>query len=393
MRFKTAIIGAGVIGLATARSILHQQRSSSSFPSKDLSEAGPLVVFEREADIGSHSSSRNSEVIHAGFYYPPGSQKAKFCVQGRRLLYQYLAQRSIPHRRCGKLVVAGDHDQREKLYRLIERGEANDVEDLKIISAKEVSKLEPWVKADGGALSSSSTGIVDSHCLMRELRKEIRELGGEVVTKHEVLAIELLNLGGFRLSISSGEDSQTFVVDCDQLVNTAGLWSPHWWGHLGENTSHHLSTRYARGRYWSLSGSSPTSRLIYPLPVSGGLGVHLTVDLNGRARFGPDVDWLEARSAEELGRSPSYHVSEESKTLFIEAIKQYWPSIPCEKLSPDYAGMRIKVSSANQVSNDFQLLGPHQHQVDGLIHLLGIESPGLTSCLAIGEWVAQQLSH
>ena len=387
MRIKTAIIGGGVIGLATAKSILESRMSKGS------STDPTVVLFERESDLGSHSSSRNSEVIHAGFYYSKGSHKARLCVRGKELLYPYLEKNRVPYKRCGKMVVATKAEDTPKIEGLFQKGQENGVEGLSLMSASEVSRIEPWLRGEGGALLSSDTGIVDSHQLMRALKRDILSLGGEIVTQHEVLHVEKLSSGGFELRISAQSGSHVFSVDCDEIINAAGLWAPHWWGRVGERSTTQLTTRYALGRYWGLQAPSPTRRLIYPLPVSGGLGIHLTVDLCGRARFGPDVLWHTANSPEELGSQPNYLVDESSRELFIKAILDYWPSLPKEKLSPDYAGMRVKVSHTDLTENDFQLLGPEQHQVEGLVHLLGIESPGLTSCLAIGEWVAQALEN
>jgi L-2-hydroxyglutarate oxidase LhgO len=379
MYIKTLVLGGGVVGLSSAYVILAKQK-----------EPKHLVLIEKEKYIGSHSSARNSEVIHAGLYYKNGSKKAEMCVRGRRLLYRYLDHRNINHRRCGKWVIATTSEEEIKLHELLTNGHINDVEGLSLLTPAQVQAEETWLRCEGGALYSVHTGIVDSHHLMKSLRRDIVDFGGDIITQHEVYKVEARAQGGFIVWVKHSEDD-SFRIECDQLINATGLWGGMWWNHLGEHSAHQLYTRYALGRYWQLQGKSPTNRLIYPLPEAGGLGIHLTIDLQGRARFGPDVKWLNITSADQLGSTLDYSVPWDSREHFVETITQYWPRLPVASLIPDYAGMRVKVRRDDQTMNDFQLLGPHQHGVEGLVHLLGIESPGLTSALAIGDWVSQQL--
>ena len=380
MHVNTLVIGGGIIGLSVAQSILNTQNSPLT-----------LVILEKESHWGSHSSSRNSEVIHAGFYYPQLSNKAHYCVKGRRLLYSYLKSRNIKHQRCGKLVVASTVNEESKLYSLLENGKVNDVEGLSLLSPRQLRKEEPWLHCRGGALHSAQTGILDSHHLMKSLRREVMELGGEALTQHELVHLEAQVSGGFTVTIKSQTNSELFTLSCDRVVNASGLWGTQYLGLCGEKLEQEYHTRYALGCYWSLQGQSPSHRLIYPLPEDGGLGIHLTIDLQGRARFGPDVTWLDIDSAQDLGAQVNYAVPWDSHGKFVKAIRRYWHDLAMDSIMPDYAGMRVKVRREDQSVNDFQLLGPNEHGVEGLIHLLGIESPGLTSALAIAEWVSQQL--
>lgn len=379
LQVKTLVIGGGVVGLAVAQALAVERGGEG------------LWVIERESEWGVHSSSRNSEVIHGGFYYPRGSHKAHLCVRGRRLLYPYLESRGVKHHRCGKWVVATSPTESAGLEELWRQGRENGVEGLSLLSARETRREEPWLHSTGGALHSTQTGILDSHQLIKALRREVVGAGGEALTHHEVIDIDPIASGGFKVWLKTSADGVTFTLRCEELINAAGLWATQWWGRLGERSPMRYETAYALGRYWTLRGRSPTDRLIYPLPERGGLGIHLTLDLQGRARFGPDVLWQENLSWDTLRTELSYHVSEESRALFISSIQKYWPAVPSESIAPDYAGMRVKVTQRGEAESDFQLIGPQEHQVEGLVHLMGIESPGLTSCLAIAEWVTKAL--
>ena len=390
MKVHTLIIGGGALGLGVAHALLQKRYKQSTKPiQKDLLK--DVYVVEKEKQLAQHSSSRNSEVIHGGFYYPTKTLKAQMCVQGRRLLYSFLRQRNLPYRQCGKWVVATTENEVIKLEKLLLQGKANGVEGLSLISARQVKDEEPWLKAQGGALSSAETGIFNSHAFIQTLQKEVKDLGGEIVKGHQLYAVENLSPSGFKVWLKLPQQQESFNIECEQLINATGLWASQWYGLLGETPLHHYETTYALGRYWSLQCSAPTQRLIYPLPERGGLGIHLTIDLQGRARFGPDVQWTTLKSPHELTSHLSYSVDPQSKPTFVKAIKTYWPRLPEDQLAPDYAGMRVKVKQVSKQYHDFVLLGPKEHGVAGLVHLLGIESPGLTSALAIAEWVSKAL--
>ena len=355
------VIGAGVVGLACA---------------KQLAEAGrEVIVLERETAFGTGISARNSEVIHAGLYYPPGSLKAQLCVQGRHALYAYCAARGIAHRRIGKLVVASRAPQLPALEAIAVRARSNGVDDLCLLDAAGVRALEPELDAAGG-LFSPSTGIVDSHGLTQALLADAEHHGA-------VLAVESPVLGG-------RADSAGIVLDVGGsaplrlhtrcVVNAAGLDAPRL-GRALEGPAAALAPRafYARGVYFSLGGRAPFSHLIYPIPEPGGLGVHLTLDLAGQARFGPDVEWI---------YHADYEVDPARAERFYAAIRNWWPGLEDGRLQPAYAGVRPKIVGPGEPDADFRIDGPAAHGVPGLVHLYGIESPGLTAALAIGARVA-----
>lgn len=361
--FDCVVVGAGVIGLAVARALALDGRS--------------VVVLEAEADIGLHTSSRNSEVIHAGIYYEKDSLKASLCVKGKAELYRYCETRRIPVYRIGKLIVATQEGDADRLAGIMARAAANDVNDLQLLSAQQMKALEPAVTCHS-ALLSPSTGIIDSHALMLAIRADLEASGGLVVTNSRVSKVEVDGVG-FQLTVEGTEER----IPCHVLVNAAGLGA-----HTLALSIDGLEPRYvplvrfARGHYFALSGKSPFRHLVYPLPVDGGLGVHVTNDMTGRARFGPDVDWVDA---------VSYAFDDSRAPKFIEAIRAYYPGLDPSRLSPAYTGLRPKLSGPGEPARDFVIQGPDDHGLEGLVNLFGIESPGLTASLAIGDLVAETL--
>lgn len=360
----TVVIGAGVVGLACARALA--QRGCE------------VVVLERHAAFGTETSARNSEVIHAGIYYPTGSLKAQLCVAGREALYAYCRERQIAHRRCGKLLVATSEAQVAKLEALLAQAQANGVHDLQRLSVSEAKALEPALQCVAAALSPS-TGIIDSHGLMLALLGDMESTGGVLALCSPLLKAEVV-ADGFVLDIGGETPSR---LHARQLINAAGLSAPNLAGAIHGLAPAHLPRAwYAKGNYFTLQGKIPFSRLVYPMPEPGGLGVHLTLDLGGQARFGPDVQWL---------AQPSYQVAAERAERFYGEIRRYWPELPDDALAPAYAGVRPKISGPDEPAADFLIQGPGQHGIAGLVNLFGIESPGLTSSLAIGDYVATLL--
>jgi L-2-hydroxyglutarate oxidase LhgO len=362
------VVGAGVVGLAAARR---------------LALAGlETVVLEAENVIGSGVSARNSEVIHAGLYYPAGSLKARLCARGRRQLYAYCADHGVDHRRPGKLVVAADPGQLPRLEAVAAHARANGVDDLEVLSAAAAREMEPALSC-AGALWSPSTGIVDSHALMLALRGDAEAAGAMVAVATPSVGGEIIAGGGFIVETGG---AQPMRLRCRRLINSAGLSAWEVARRLRGLPATAIPPRYlARGNYFALSGvRAPFSRLIYPVPEDGGLGVHLTLDLAGQARFGPDVEWLDG-AAEQL----SYRVDPARGDGFYAAIRRYWPGLPDGALVPAYAGVRPKLSGPGDPAADFMIAGPDQHGVAGLALLFGIESPGLTASLAIADEVAR----
>jgi L-2-hydroxyglutarate oxidase LhgO len=361
------VVGAGVVGLAIARA---------------LSEQGlAVVVTEREALYGGGVSSRNSEVIHAGHYYDPGTWKARLCVRGRHLLVDYCRRRQVPHRLCGKLVVAGSVAERPKLEALWQRGQVNGVEDLELIDGAQARRLEPALQADA-ALLSPRTGIVDSHALMTALLADA-ESGGALLARRSPFEAASPVAGGWQ--VRTGGD-ECFELRTRWLVNAAGLGAQAVARCIdGLPASAVPVQRLAKGHYFSLGGRSPFGRLIYPLPVDGGLGVHLTLDLGGQARFGPDVEWLPAGQDE---ATLDYAVEPSRREAFARDIRRWWPQLDVEALHPAYSGVRPKLSGPGEPAADFVISGPTDHGLPGLVNLFGIESPGLTASLALAEQVA-----
>jgi L-2-hydroxyglutarate oxidase LhgO len=335
-----------------------------------------VVILESEGAIGTHTSSRNSEVIHAGIYYPVGSSKARACVAGRTRLYEYCAERSVPHQRCGKLIVATDDAQIDELEGIRRRAHANGVTDVVHVSPAEARELEPEVHCVA-ALLSPSTGIIDSHALMHALLGDAERAGAMLALKSP-LERGFVRSSGLELHVAGAEP-----IVATQVVNSAGLFAPSLARRIdGYPTALAPPELYAKGNYYSLSIPAPFSRLIYPVPEPGGLGVHVTLDLGGRARFGPDVEWVDAID---------YTVDPLRSERFYTVIRRYWPGLPDGVLEPDFAGVRPKISGKDAPAADFVVQGPREHRVPGLVNLFGIESPGLTAALSLADEVVEHL--
>ncbi len=362
-RVDVAVIGAGLVGLATARALALAGRE--------------VVILEAEDAIGTHTSSRNSEVIHAGIYYPQGSLKARACVAGRERLYAYCAERGVPHRRCGKLIVATDAAQEEELEGIRRKAHANGVTDVAPVSLAQVHAWEPELRAVA-ALHSPSTGIIDSHALMLSFLGDAENAGAMLALKSPLERAQV-RPDGIALWVAGADP-----VLAGTVVNCAGLRAPslarRFEGYPAELAPREL---YAKGNYYTLERRAPFSRLVYPVPEPGGLGVHVTLDLGGRARFGPDVEWVDAID---------YRVDPARAERFYAAIRRYWPGLPDGALAPGYAGVRPKISARGEPAADFVVQGPGEHGVPGLVHLFGIESPGLTASLALADDVATLLN-
>lgn len=355
-KLDCVVVGAGVVGLAIARSVARSGRQ--------------VVVLDAESQIGTHSSSRNSEVIHAGIYYPEKSLKARLCVRGREMLYRYCETHGIAHQRIGKLIVATGEAELPKLDALRQQAALNGVDDLQFITAEEARKIEPNVESVG-ALLSPSTGIVDSHALMTALQAELEESDGVVVLNSRVS-----NVNPFEDGIEFQVGDERF--ECVTLINSAGLGAVELMSDalcLADNAP---TMHLAKGHYFSYQGKSPFGHLIYPLPSGGGLGIHATNDLAGVARFGPDVTWVD---------SLDYEFDESRKADFVAAIKNYFPDLDADRLIPGYTGIRPKLHGPDEPAPDFLIQGERDHGVRGLVNLMGIESPGLTASLAIAEHV------
>jgi L-2-hydroxyglutarate oxidase LhgO len=361
-KVECVVIGAGVIGLAVARR---------------LSQAGrEVIVLEAAEGIGTVTSSRNSEVIHAGIYYPAASLMARMCVTGKRKLYEYCGDHGIPHRNCGKLIVATTPNESLKLQLIRSHAEANGVLDLQTLSGEAARALEPALHCDA-ALLSPSTGIIDSHAFMLALRGEAEDAGAAFAF-HTPLLHAKADAGRIELEVG-GEAPIT--LECELLVNAAGLSAPAVARGIDGMPIELIPRAYlAKGNYFSCSARTPFTHLIYPVPEPGGLGVHLTLDMAGQARFGPDVEWVDAID---------YAVDPARADRFYPAIRRYWPTLPDGALMPSYSGIRPKIVPPAVAVQDFLIQGPRDHGVDGLINLFGIESPGLTSSLAIAEYVGE----
>lgn len=374
---QTVVIGAGVVGLACAAELARSGRE--------------VFVLERESAIGQGVSSRNSEVIHAGIYYTPGSLKAQLCVRGRELLYRYANDRQINASKIGKLIVATSDSEITKLDLLAGRAKQNGVDDLEKIDRATAVAMQPGLHCTA-ALHSPSTGIIDSHALMISLVADIEQHGGAVVCRAPVDQLSAAANGKLSVTVG-GEDPMT--LQCDEIINSAGLNAVALAGQTtGLATSSVPRARFAKGNYFRLQGKAPFSMLIYPAPVDGGLGVHLTLDHGSQARFGPDVQWLDESSATPVdGTRFDYEVDPARATSFYSAIRRYWPELPDDSLLPDYSGIRPKAIYNDDNEVDFHISTPAQHGTAGLINLYGIESPGLTSSLAIAERVALALNN
>jgi L-2-hydroxyglutarate oxidase LhgO len=361
-KLDAVVIGAGVVGLAVARA---------------LALAGhEVVIVEAEDAIGTHTSSRNSEVIHAGIYYPKGSLKARSCVAGKELLYEYCVAHGVPHRRSGKLIVATNPEQGSELLSIQKKAHANGVTDVVWMTRDQALALEPEL-ACSAALYSPSTGIIDSHALMLAYLGDAQDRGAMLALKSAFIDATVES-DGFALRVEGAEALKARI-----LVNSAGLRAPSVAKRIeGYDRKLAPGEYYAKGNYYALNRKSPFSRLVYPVPEPGGLGVHVTLDLAGQARFGPDVEWV---------KTIDYDVDPQRAQRFYAAIRRYWPGLPDGSLSPGYAGIRPKTAGPGEPAPDFMVQGPRQHGIRGLINLFGIESPGLTASLALAALVLQEL--
>jgi L-2-hydroxyglutarate oxidase LhgO len=361
-RVDAVVIGAGIVGLAVARCLATAGRE--------------VVILEAEDAIGTHASSRNSEVIHAGIYYPQGSLKARACVEGRERLYAYCVERGVPNRRCGKLIVATDAAQLDALEGIRRRAQANGVTDVVRLSPAQARAMEPELHCVA-ALYSPSTGIIDSHALMLAYLGDAERAGAMLALKSPLVK-GVVRTGGIELHVAGAEP-----ILAARVVNSAGLRAPSLArsieGYAAELAPPEL---YAKGNYYTLSMRPPFSRLVYPVPEPGGLGVHVTIDLGGHARFGPDVEWVDRID---------YTVDPQRAERFYEAIRRYWPGLLDGALQPGYAGIRPKISGKDVPAADFLVQGPSAHGVPGLVNLFGIESPGLTASLPLADSVLAHL--
>jgi L-2-hydroxyglutarate oxidase LhgO len=365
LELDAVVIGGGVIGLALTRALAQSGRD--------------VTLLEAEARLGQHTSSRNSEVIHAGIHYAPGSLKARLCVAGKQLLYRYCLEAGVEHRRLGKLIVATRDEEVVALERIWEQARSSGVADLQWLDAREISALEPQVRGVRGLLSPSS-GIIDSHGLMQALRRDAEAAGARLVCRTPVTGGRVLG-GGIELHLGGEQQS---LVRCRLLLNAAGLGAQAVARSIGGVPESSIPARYlAKGHYFALRGAVPFSHLIYPVPVAGGLGVHLTLDLAGRARFGPDVAWID---------DVDYSFDESRSSGFYEAVRRYFPALADGALVPGYTGIRPKLTPPGEPAGDFLIQGPNEHGVPGLWNFYGIESPGLTCPLALTDLALQKLS-
>ena len=360
-KLDAVVIGAGVVGLAVARALALAGRE--------------VVILESEDAIGTHTSSRNSEVIHAGIYYPKGSLKARSCVQGKELLYEYCVSHGVPHKRTGKLIVATGDSQLPELRSIQQKAHGNGVTDVVWMTRAQALALEPELHCVA-ALYSPSTGIIDSHALMLAYLGDAEARGAMLGLKSPLIGAQVV-ADGFVLH--AGDET----VKARTLVNSAGLRAPTVAKFIeGYPVDKAPGEFYAKGNYYSLNRKNPFSRLIYPVPEPGGLGVHITLDLAGQARFGPDVEWVD---------HIAYDVDPKRADRFYAAIRRYWPGLPDASLSPGYSGIRPKTAGPKDPAPDFQIQGPRAHGIPGLVHLFGIESPGLTASLALSAMVLEEL--
>jgi L-2-hydroxyglutarate oxidase LhgO len=355
------VIGAGVVGIAVARTLARTGRE--------------VIVLEAAGGIGTETSSRNSEVIHAGIYYPRDSLMARLCVRGRRMLVDFCRDRSVPFRTCGKLIVATSDTEAEHLAGIKARAEANGVEDMRLLTAAEAMALEPNLSC-AAALLSGTTGVIDSHAYMLALQGEAEHAGAMFVF-HSPVTGGRVTEAGTEINVGGAEPMR---LRCRLLVNAAGLHAPAVARSLAGVPSQHIPPAYyAKGNYFTLAGRSPFSRLIYPVPVPGGLGVHLTIDLGGQARFGPDVEWIDRID---------YSVDPGRAETFYAAVRRYWPALPDGALQPGYAGIRPKIVPRGAPGQDFLV---QAQGIPGVVHLFGIESPGLTAAIALAEHVGEMV--
>lgn len=362
---ECVVIGAGVVGLAVARQLAMAGRE--------------VIVLEAAEAIGTETSSRHSEVIHAGIYYPTGSLKARTCVAGKHLLYAYCAEHGVPHRRCGKLIVATSAEQTATLAQIRAKAEANGVHDLQRLEPHEVEQLEPEVRCTA-ALLSPSTGIIDSHALMLAYQGDAEEHGAMLAFHAPLVGGRACDDG---IELEAGGEA-ALAIKARMVVNSAGLHAPAVAGSIeGLDPSLIPGAYLAKGNYYTLSGARPFRHLVYPVPEQAGLGIHVTIDLGDQVRFGPDVEWIEAID---------YDVDPKRAEGFYEAIRRYYPGLKDGAIEPGYAGIRPKIGPAGSPAADFIVQGPQAHGVPGLVNLFAIESPGLTSSLALAEEVERTLA-
>lgn len=368
----TVVIGAGVVGLACAM---------------ELAKSGhETILLEKENLIGSGCSSRNSEVIHAGIYYPTNSLKHLCCVEGRRLLYPFMQSHGVEHKKCGKLIVATSEDDIVKLDGIMQKATENGVEGLMRLSSCDAMKLEPSLKCKG-AILSPETGIMDSHGLMLSYLGEFEDNGGVLALNSQVIAVDVLKGGGF-LIVTGGEEG--IRLTCKNLVNSGGLYAQSIAREMtGLNKQTVPPLTLAKGNYFSCTKNNVFERLIYPIPEVGGLGVHITLDLGGQIKFGPDVEWLDFENPDMI----DFAVNPKRSEKFYDAVRKYWPNLPDGAIRPDYSGCRPKNTYREDATGDFMIHGPQVHKIEGLVNLFGIESPGLTSSLSIGNRVANIISQ
>ncbi|MEO5373103.1 MAG: NAD(P)/FAD-dependent oxidoreductase [Alphaproteobacteria bacterium] len=366
-RIDCAVIGAGIVGLAVARALALAGRE--------------VVIIEAAGAIGTGISSRNSEVIHGGIYYPKDSLRARLCVAGRQALYRYCQERNVAHRRCGKLIVAADDSQLAELRAIEARGRANGVDDLEWLDGPAARALEPALRC-AAAVHSPSTGIIDSHGLMLALQGDAEAHGAVVAFLSPVESGRVD--GGDSIVLDVGGASP-MRLGCRTVVNAAGLGAvPVARRFAGLRPDTIPPLHLARGNYFTLGGRAPFQRLVYPIPEAAGLGVHLTLDLGGQARFGPDVEWVDREE---------YTVDPARGDRFYAEVRRYWPDLADGALNPGYCGIRPKISGPGEPQRDFLIQGPDEHGIPGLVNLFGIESPGLTSCLALADHVLSRLTE
>lgn len=353
------VVGAGVVGLAIGRALAMSGRE--------------VMIVEAAEGIGTGTSARNSEVIHAGIYYPKGSLKARLCVKGKQMLYAYCKERGVGHQQLGKLIVATSESENAMLAQIRQKAHDNGVTDLEMLTAAQAQSLEPALSCTA-ALISPSTGIVDSHGLMLAYQGDAEHAGAQCVFHTPLVKGRALPEGGFELAFG-GPDAMTLT--CNVLINASGLHAPTLARQIEGIPTNSIPPEYlCKGSYFTLQGRAPFTRLIYPVPQHAGLGVHLTLDLGGQAKFGPDTEWI---------TEENYDIDPRRGDSFYDAVRTYWPELKDGALQPGYTGIRPKISSLTEPAADFMIAGPATHGVCGLVNLFGIESPGLTSSLAIAE--------
>ena len=370
------VVGAGVVGLAAARALALAGRE--------------VMVIEKANAIGQGVSSRNSEVIHAGLQYAPGSLKARLAVRGKQLLYDYCPTRGVNFSRCGKLVVATDQSQHTALHSMQAKATANGVP-IEWLSAAQACALEPQLHCTA-ALLSPTTGIVDSHALMLALQGDLENAGGIIALGTEVISMKIQernNAAGHIIHAQAATENIAIELSTKTIINATSLHACALARRIDGLGAEHIPKEYfAKGSYFQLAGKAPFSRLIYPAPQDAWLGIHLTLDLGNQAKFGPDLEWLDVHNADQI----DYAVDSQRADSFYTAVRRYWPALPDGALQPSYSGVRPKIYGPSESAPDFLIQGPQTHGIPGLVNLFGIESPGLTSSLAIGEYVAELLA-